>query len=48
MCLTNEPEGHIFVESKSPWFSITDHLPQHDGWPVAEAEVRETSGDADE
>jgi hypothetical protein len=45
---TNVPEGHIFVESKSPWFRITDNLPQHDGWPGAEAKVREISGDTDE
>jgi hypothetical protein len=45
---TNQPEGHIFVESKSPWFSITDNLPQHDGWPGAEAKVREISGDTHE
>ena len=23
------PRAHIFVESKAPWFSITDALPQH-------------------
>ena len=23
------PLAHIFVESKAPWFMITDHLPQH-------------------
>ena len=24
------PDKHIFVEAKSPWFAITDHLPQLD------------------
>ena len=23
------PTAHIFVGSKAPWFTITDHLPQH-------------------
>ena len=23
------PRAHIFVESKAPWFTITDSLPQH-------------------
>jgi hypothetical protein len=39
----NEPVGHIFVESKSPWFKITDNLPQYDTWPNGQAKVRETS-----
>ncbi len=43
--LTNEPEGHIFVSSKSPWVKITDGLPQYDTWPGSHAKVRETSGD---
>ena len=25
-----KPDKHIFVELKSPWFEITDHLPQYD------------------
>jgi hypothetical protein len=25
-----EPEAHIFVGSKAPWFEITDELPQFD------------------
>jgi hypothetical protein len=25
-----KPDKHIFVELKSPWFGITDHLPQYD------------------
>jgi len=24
-----EPKAHIFVDSKAPWFTITDSLPQH-------------------
>jgi hypothetical protein len=39
---TNQPEGHMFVGSKSPWFKITDELPQHDTWPGSRANVRET------
>lgn len=27
------PSCHIFVGSKAPWFSITDGLPQHEGFP---------------
>jgi hypothetical protein len=23
------PERHVFVDSKSPWFEITDKLPQY-------------------
>nr|WP_242065056.1 hypothetical protein [Nostoc sp. FACHB-133] len=42
---SKEPEGHIFVSSKSPWFKITDGLPQHGTWPGSHAKVRETSGD---
>ncbi len=30
---SNRCEGHIFVGSKSPWFEITDELPQHDAFP---------------
>jgi hypothetical protein len=39
----NDPEGHIFVGSKSPWFKITDELPQYEEWPGSHAKVRETS-----
>jgi hypothetical protein len=38
----NEPEGHIFTNSKSPWFKITDALPQYDTWPGSQARVRKT------
>ncbi|WP_374384487.1 GFA family protein [Dongia sp.] len=27
------PRAHIFVGSKAPWFTITDDLPQHLGFP---------------
>jgi hypothetical protein len=27
------PTEHIFVGSKAAWFTITDDLPQHDGFP---------------
>ena len=30
---TIRPTMHIFVGSKAPWFEITDHLPQYDGFP---------------
>lgn len=26
------PSAHIFVESKAPWYEITDALPQHVGF----------------
>lgn len=28
-----QPSRHIFVESKAPWFEITDDLPQHAARP---------------
>lgn len=31
---TLAPTQHIFVGSKAPWFSITDDLPQHEGFPT--------------
>jgi hypothetical protein len=30
---TIRPTCHIFVGSKAPWFTITDDLPQYDGFP---------------
>jgi hypothetical protein len=27
------PQAHIFVDSKAPWFTITDELPQNPGLP---------------
>jgi hypothetical protein len=30
-----QPESHIFVGSKAPWFDITDDLPQYEGYPPA-------------
>lgn len=29
---TIRPSAHIFVGSKAPWFTITDDLPQHEGF----------------
>jgi len=29
---TIRPSAHIFVESKAPWYTITDDLPQHVGF----------------
>ena len=28
-----QPSGHIFVDSKAPWYEITDDLPQYPGYP---------------
>jgi hypothetical protein len=39
---SNRPEGHIFVDSKSAWFEVTDNLPQYGQWPGSHAKVRET------
>jgi len=30
---SRRPDCHIFVGSKAPWFTITDTLPQYDGFP---------------
>jgi len=30
---TRRPDGHIFVGSKTPWYDITDDLPQFDEFP---------------
>ena len=38
----NKPEGHIWVGSKSPWFEISDELPQYETWPDSYDKVRET------
>lgn len=32
------PRAHIFVESKAPWFTITDSLPQHPAGPGSRAD----------
>lgn len=37
------PEAHIFAASKSPWYEITDGLPQHEEWPGSEEAVKETN-----
>ena len=37
-----QPAAHIFVGSKSPWYQISDDLPQFEEWPGSEAKVRET------
>ncbi len=38
--LDHQAKGHIFVGSKSPWYEITDDLPQYDSWPGDEDVVR--------
>jgi hypothetical protein len=45
---SNTPEGHIFVSAKSPWFTITDDLPQYELWPGDQTKVRSTNHDAPE
>ncbi len=37
------PEAHIFVASKSPWYEITDDLPQFEEWPGGEYRVKKTN-----
>lgn len=39
---SNNPEAHIFVASKAPWFTISDNLKQYEAWPENEDRVRET------
>jgi hypothetical protein len=46
-----EPQFHMFVGSKAPWYEITDDLPQHESWPpqfgltALERPAVETHGD---
>lgn len=35
-------EAHIFVGSKASWHTITDSVPQYEGWPGSEDAVRQT------
>jgi hypothetical protein len=37
--IDERPEMHMFVESKAPWYEITDNLPQHAEWPPAFAGI---------
>ena len=30
-----QPQYHIFVGSKAPWYAICDQLPQHEAYPTA-------------
>lgn len=30
---SNRPLMNLFVDSKAPWYDITDGLPQYDAWP---------------
>lgn len=39
----NRPVAHIFTASKSPWYEISDDLPQYEEWPGSEADVKKTS-----
>lgn len=41
--ITEQPQGHLFTDSKASWHQITDDLPQFSGWPGAEALVRKTA-----
>lgn len=38
----SKPQANIFVNSKAPWFDITDGLSQYDEWPISESVVRST------
>ncbi len=31
--LNIRPQAHIFIGSRAPWYTITDSLPQHEGYP---------------
>ena len=41
----NKAEGHFFVGSKSPWFEITDDLPQYEAFPGSRQAIRATEKD---
>lgn len=36
------PKAHIFVDSKAPWYEISDDIPQFPDWPGDVSEVRKT------
>lgn len=36
-------EGHFFVGSKSPWYEISDGLPEFEEFPDSHENVRETN-----
>jgi len=38
----NKLEGHFFVGSKSPWYEITDDLPQYEEFPGSRQTIRAT------
>lgn len=38
-----EVQAHIFVGSKASWHTITDSVPQYEGWPGSEDAVRQTN-----
>jgi len=38
----HRPIGHIFAQSKSPWYDINDGLPQYKTWPGSQDAVRKT------
>lgn len=39
----NRPEGNLFIDSKAPWYTPCDGLPQYAEWPPeSEEKVRET------
>ena len=43
----NQPIAHIFVSSKSPWYEITDNLPQYPEWPPEGANAVRASRNKD-
>ncbi len=36
------PQANIFIDSKAPWYTPCDGLPQYATWPDSEEKVRET------
>jgi len=39
----NRPLANIFVDSKAPWYEITDNLPQYKEWPPEGPDAVRTS-----
>jgi hypothetical protein len=42
---SNRPEAHFWVDSKAPWYEISDSLPQYATWPGSHANVHKTNHD---
>lgn len=39
---SGRPNAHIFTAFKADWYEITDSIPQYEGWPGGENNVRKT------